>query len=359
MSDLPFGLHGVMLGARLVLRRQSFSMRRDDGARAPPRAPSHAPVGRAFWFSAAPPAGAASAFVFVAGDFRPVVLAVRAARLPPKAFDVTLTLSRDRRWWRARDRRSYRGAAAWIAARAAARGVDADGAAARACRARQCPAFEIDADAPVLALVGIFRPRLFVTRGVIAALTRRRARGERRARSRALARARQPQAPASCARRRIFRRQRLRARARAASGPSASEHSADRVARRPRRRAAARCALASAHRQSRAHDAAAPPCRADQHARRRRRHRVAGAQPARRWRLAGRDAAPARRMAPRRRSRPGPRGRLRAVLGSCTWRPKCWFTPFRDHLSRLSPAPERRIPAPLHPDPAPVAPALT
>jgi Zn-dependent protease with chaperone function len=34
------------------------------------------------------------------------------------------------------------------------------------------PAFELDADAPLLALAGIVRPRLLVTRGLMAALTR-------------------------------------------------------------------------------------------------------------------------------------------------------------------------------------------
>ena len=33
------------------------------------------------------------------------------------------------------------------------------------------PAFEIDAEAPIVALVGVLRPRLLVTRGVVAALT--------------------------------------------------------------------------------------------------------------------------------------------------------------------------------------------
>jgi len=33
------------------------------------------------------------------------------------------------------------------------------------------PAYQIDADAPMMALVGVLRPRLFITRGVLAALT--------------------------------------------------------------------------------------------------------------------------------------------------------------------------------------------
>src|SRR5262245_57932379 len=63
-------------------------------------------------------------------------------------------------WWRARRRtrgrlRSAR--AIWLPA-------------ARADQ-RVPPTFLIDADAPIMALVGLLRPRLLVTRGLIAALT--------------------------------------------------------------------------------------------------------------------------------------------------------------------------------------------
>jgi Zn-dependent protease with chaperone function len=45
----------------------------------------------------------------------------------------------------------------------------ADGA--KAARPRVIPAFAIEADAPIMALVGVLRPRLLVTRGLIDALT--------------------------------------------------------------------------------------------------------------------------------------------------------------------------------------------
>jgi hypothetical protein len=63
-----------------------------------------------------------------------------------------------------------RGAAAW---RRASRRATAWLRMARpvALPGTSMPAFEIDADAPIVALVGIFRPRLFITRSVVAALT--------------------------------------------------------------------------------------------------------------------------------------------------------------------------------------------
>jgi Zn-dependent protease with chaperone function len=63
-----------------------------------------------------------------------------------------------------------RGATAW---RNAARRTDAWMRAARplALEAAAIPAFAVDADAPVMALVGILRPRLLITRPVLEALT--------------------------------------------------------------------------------------------------------------------------------------------------------------------------------------------
>ena len=50
-------------------------------------------------------------------------------------------------------------------------GLDADGPAARPSRGPPCRRFEIDTDVPIMALVGVLRPRLLITRRVVGALT--------------------------------------------------------------------------------------------------------------------------------------------------------------------------------------------
>ena len=64
----------------------------------------------------------------------------------------------------------WRGLSAW---RSAARRTRAWMRSARplSLPGTNIPAFEIDADAPVLALIGVLRPRMLVTRGLISALT--------------------------------------------------------------------------------------------------------------------------------------------------------------------------------------------
>jgi len=111
---------------------------------------------------------AAAATVFAAAIFLPSYLRYEP-RYINEGFDLLLTA----------------GAAISVAAvvAAAARGVLAWHSAARRTRAwmqtarpialagTSIPAFEIDVEAPVLALVGVVRPRLLVTRGLLAALT--------------------------------------------------------------------------------------------------------------------------------------------------------------------------------------------
>ncbi len=58
------------------------------------------------------------------------------------------------------------------------------------------PAYVMDSPAPIVALVGVFAPRLIAARAVVQACSRQRARVHRGARARAPARARQPQAMA-------------------------------------------------------------------------------------------------------------------------------------------------------------------
>lgn len=64
----------------------------------------------------------------------------------------------------------YRGAAAWRTAASRTRAW-MQSAQPIALPGTAIPAFEIDTDTPVLALAGIARPRLLVTRGLVAALT--------------------------------------------------------------------------------------------------------------------------------------------------------------------------------------------
>jgi bla regulator protein blaR1 len=111
---------------------------------------------------------AMSAVIFVAAMFLPSYWKYEPVEAV-EGFDVTLTIC---------------AAAALVAlAAASVRGITAWRAAARRTRAwmrtarplqlpgSPMPAFEIAADAPVMALVGIFRTRLLVTRGLIDALT--------------------------------------------------------------------------------------------------------------------------------------------------------------------------------------------
>ena len=111
---------------------------------------------------------AAAAMLFVCAVFLPSYW-LYEPRDTTESVDLTLTLG------------ALVSVAAFVAA--AIRGVSAWRGARRRTRAWMrtarplalpgsvLPAFEIDADAPVLALVGVLRPRLLVTRGLIEALT--------------------------------------------------------------------------------------------------------------------------------------------------------------------------------------------
>ena len=121
----------------------------------------------ALWF-AARVGPAAAALLFVAGVFVPSYWKYEPRDFV-EGFDVTLTAL-------------ALGAAGLVVA-AGARGLRAWRSAARRTRVwmqtarplvlagTRIPAFEIDADAPIMALVGVLRTRLLVTRGLVAALT--------------------------------------------------------------------------------------------------------------------------------------------------------------------------------------------
>lgn len=121
----------------------------------------------AFWF-AARILPAAAALLFVAVVFVPSYWKYEPRDFV-EGFDVTLTAL-------------ALGAAALIVT-ATARGVGAWRGAIRRTRVwmqsarplaiagTNIPVFEIDADTPLMALVGVLRPRLLVTRGLVAALT--------------------------------------------------------------------------------------------------------------------------------------------------------------------------------------------
>ena len=64
-----------------------------------------------------------------------------------------------------------RGVTAWRRAARRTRRMDARGARRSRCPSTSMPAFAIDTDAPVMALVGVLRPRLLITRPVLEALT--------------------------------------------------------------------------------------------------------------------------------------------------------------------------------------------
>jgi Zn-dependent protease with chaperone function len=121
----------------------------------------------AFWFVARV-GPAAAALLFVAGVFVPSYWKYEPREFV-EGFDVTLT--------------ALALCAAGLFVAAGARGLRAWRSAARRTRVwmqtarplvfagTRIPAFEIDADAPIMALVGVLRPRLLVTRGLMAALT--------------------------------------------------------------------------------------------------------------------------------------------------------------------------------------------
>jgi Zn-dependent protease with chaperone function len=193
----------------------------------------------AFWF-AARVWPATAALLFVAGVFVPSYWKYEPREFV-EGFDVTLTalalgstglliaaVARGARAWRGAARRTR----LWMqtARPLALAGTD-------------MAAFEIDADAPIMALVGVIRPRLLVTRGLVGALTDEEFAasvaheiGHSRAwdnLKRLLMRAAPDVLTSTAAARAIERR-----------WASASEHSADRMAASDS--PVARCALASA-----------------------------------------------------------------------------------------------------------------
>ena len=186
---IEFLLHGATLAlAWFLLVNLACSARRWSRSPAGSSGDATRAESPAFWLAlrAVLPAAVArssSASVFVPSYWR------YEPREFVEGFDVTLT------------RCCALGAAALLARgrspAACARGVRAArrtrvwmrvGAAARA-RRHGMPAFEIDADAPLMALVGVLRPRLLVTRGAVDALTDEELARQRRARARPLARA--------------------------------------------------------------------------------------------------------------------------------------------------------------------------
>jgi Zn-dependent protease with chaperone function len=167
MIDSPFGMQGVILALAwffvvnlsacvatmaLIHRYERRRMRLSAGQ----------------WFSLRM-LPASSAFAFVLAIFVPSYWQFEPGEAV-EAVDLTLTLCAI--------------AAAATLGRAASRGVSAWSAAVVRTRAwmrtarplalpgTTIPAFEVDSDAPMLALAGIFRPRLLVTRALIDALTR-------------------------------------------------------------------------------------------------------------------------------------------------------------------------------------------
>ena len=165
MSDSPFALQGVTLAlawffainlaaslfAIVVARR--FATRTD----APP----------SVWFTIRM-LPAITALAFVIALFVPSYWRFEP-REAIEAFDITLTIcglvaagiiavS------------TYRGAVVWRAAVRRTR-VWMQSARPTVLPGTTIPAFEIDSDMPILALAGILRPRLLVTRGLLAALT--------------------------------------------------------------------------------------------------------------------------------------------------------------------------------------------
>jgi Zn-dependent protease with chaperone function len=199
----------------------------------------HGARSAAFWF-ALRVLPATAALLFVAGVFVPSYWKYEPREFV-EGFDATLTalalgstgiiiagVARGARAWRNAARRTQW----WMQT-----------AQPLALAGTELAAFEIDSDAPIMALVGVFRPRLLVTRGLVGALTDEELAasvahevGHSRAwdnLKRLLMRAAPDVLTSTAAARAIERR-----------WASASEHSADRMAASDS--PVARCALASA-----------------------------------------------------------------------------------------------------------------
>ena len=119
------------------------------------------------WF-AARVGPAAVALLFVVGVFVPSYWKYEP-RESVEGFDITLTvlaLAATGLFGAA----LVRGVGAWIGAVRRTR-LWMSTARPLALAGTHIPAFEIDAEAPIIALVGVLRPRLLVTRGLVAALT--------------------------------------------------------------------------------------------------------------------------------------------------------------------------------------------
>jgi Zn-dependent protease with chaperone function len=237
MNDPRYVLHGLTLALAwfLVVNLAAGVIVAQVAGRLIAR---HASATPRFWFGLRVlPAAAAS--LFVAALFLPSYWKYEPRELV-EGFDVTLT--------------SLAAIALLVIAAAAARGGVAWWRAARRADAWMrtarplavghigIAAFEIDVDAPIMALVGVLRPSLLVTRGLLAALTREELAasvahelGHRRAwdnLKRLVMRGAPDLLTATSIARAIERR-----------WASASEHSADRLAGEA---ASTRCALASA-----------------------------------------------------------------------------------------------------------------
>jgi len=164
MSDVRYLLHGAaislvwfvvvnaLIGAGILIAAGRLSQRERFGS-------------ATFWL-AVRLAPAIAAFTFVTVLFVPSYWRYEPRQV--EDLDVTLVVValatlglfvaaalRGYRAWRHASRRSR----AW---RRASRPLDIDGA---------IPIYEVPIDTPIMALVGVFRPRLLVTRGVVSALT--------------------------------------------------------------------------------------------------------------------------------------------------------------------------------------------
>jgi hypothetical protein len=167
MIDFPFGLQGVILAlawffvVNLMACAATMALARRHERR-------RMQLSAAQWFSLRM-LPASSAFVFVLAIFIPSYWRFEP-REAIEAVDLTLTLCAIAAV-ATLAMAVYRGASAWIAAVLRTRAW-MRGARPLALPGTTIPAFEIDSDAPVLALAGILRPRLLVTRALIDVLTR-------------------------------------------------------------------------------------------------------------------------------------------------------------------------------------------
>lgn len=167
MIDFPFGLQGVILGlAWFFVVNLSACAATMALVRRHERRRMH--LSAAQWFSLRM-LPASSAFVFVLAIFVPSYWQFEP-REAIEAVDLTLTLCAIAAV-ATLAMAVYRGVSAWIAAVLRTRAWMRT-ARPLALPGTTIPAFEVDSDAPVLALAGIFRPRLLVTRALIDALTR-------------------------------------------------------------------------------------------------------------------------------------------------------------------------------------------